>query len=99
MGRHHRSVALPSRVLHVTVTAQHVVLYNGEHDNANAEEDLIDALRAAGADWMCPEGLLSRACETLVLSMGGGSEGRLALCALLPLLSPSPQLKMTVSTL
>jgi len=54
---------------------EHVVLYNGEHGNAEAEEDLLDALRLAGGRWLCPEGVLSRACGTLVLSMGGASEG------------------------
>jgi hypothetical protein len=52
----------------------HVVLYNHEHGNANAEEDFLEALRASGG-FDCPSGALARACGTLVLSLGGAQEG------------------------
>ena len=53
----------------------HVVLYDFEYGNAEAEEDFIGALRKASADWLCPRDVLGRACGTLVLSMGGAQEG------------------------
>ena len=52
----------------------HVVLYNGEQGNAEAEEALLSDIRASGG-YGCPEPMLARACSILVLSLGGGREG------------------------
>ena len=51
----------------------HIVLYDGEPGNAEAEEEFISALLNSSRT-PCPP-LLRRACGTLVLSLGGGQSG------------------------
>ena len=76
VGRDAKSTLVRVRDVLPMSNRLHAVLYHGEPGNAIAEEDFLSMLDAnEGTMWHCPHGILSRACGTTVLSLGGGREG------------------------